>query len=134
MPPCALPSVIREQNLSQASPIFKYRQSGIKLQGRDQATREPRDQQAGELVARLASWYQGPLGHCSSGLYGREFADGLFHLLPRIRVILQPTGQEILVGPEIEVPMPAEVEEDHARPAVALGLERFVDGLADGMR
>src|SRR2546425_12806147 len=108
MPPCALPSVIREQNLSQASPIFKYRQSGTKLQGRYQATREPRDQQAGELVARLASWYQGPLSHCSSGLHGREFADGLYHLLPRICVVLQPTAQAALEGLETQEALPTQ--------------------------
>src|SRR5438309_4750816 len=68
------------------------------------------------------------------GLYARELADSLLHLLPWIREVFQPAGQEVFVGLQVEVPMAAQVKEDHPWTAVALGLKRFVGGFADRMR
>ena len=67
-------------------------------------------------------------------MYARELADSLLHLLPWIREVFQPAGQEVFVGLQVEVPMAAQVKEDHPWTAVALGLKRFVGGFADRMR
>src|SRR3712207_3402420 len=60
--------------------------------------------------------------------------DGPLYLLLRVLEVDEFAGQVLLVGPQVEVPMSAEVEEYHPPLAGLLCFEREVDGSPYGVR
>src|ERR1035441_843562 len=56
------------------------------------------------------------------------------HVPPRILVVLQLSGEIVLVRAQVEVTVPAEAEKDGALPPFLAGEQGFVHQRADGVR